>query len=88
MDEKLNTLRKICNTAGYVALLIYIMLCSGGMNSGFLMMRVIISAIAVTAFSIRCGAEAMSDEKIENTFCIIVVCLFNLLINAFVLMLV
>ncbi|MCI8621805.1 MAG: hypothetical protein HFJ50_09165 [Clostridia bacterium] len=85
MYEKLNTLRLTCNIAGSVALLIYIMLCFGGSNSGFLVIRVITAVIALTAYSIKCGAEIMSDEKLGNTIFLMAICLFDIIFSAIML---
>lgn len=85
MYENLNTLRSTCNIAGTVALLIYILLCFGGNNSIFLVMRVITAVIALTVFSIKCGAEAISDEKLGNTIFLMAFCLFDIIMSAIML---
>ena len=85
MSEKLNTLQKTCDIAGIVSLLIYIVICFCGSNSVFLVIRVIAAVIALTAFSIKCGAEAMSDEKSGNTIFMIGICLFNMILSAIML---
>ena len=82
MYEKLKTLRSICDTVGVVALFICIMLCAGGKNSIFIVMRVITAAIALTAFSIKCGAEVMSDEKLGYTIFLMSLSLFDIIIGA------
>lgn len=82
MYEKLKTLRSICNTVGAVALFICIMLCLGGDNSIFLVMRVITAVIALTAFSIKCGAEAMSDKKLGYTIFMMSLSLFDIIVSA------
>lgn len=85
MYEKLNSLRSACNIAGIVALLIYIMLCFGGSNSSFLVIRVITAVIALTAYSIKCGAEAISDEKLGSTIFLMAICLFDIIFSAIML---
>lgn len=85
MYKQINILRLICNIAGIIALLIYTMLCFGGSNSGFLVSRVIIAVIALTAYSIKCGAEAISNKKLGNTIFLMAICLLDVIISAMLL---
>lgn len=85
MYEKLNSLRLACKIVGIVALLIYIMLCFGGSNSSFLVIRVITAVIALIAYSIQCGAEIISDEKLGSTIFLMANCLFNIIFSAIML---
>ena len=85
MHENLNILRSTCDIAGTIAILIYILLCFGGNNSILLVMRVITAVIALTFFSIKCGAEAISDEKLGNTILLMVICLFDIIMSAIML---
>lgn len=85
MYEKLDTLRATCSIAGIVALLIYIVLCLTGNSSSFLLVRVITATIALTAYSIKCGAEVVSDEKFGNSIFLMAICLLDLIASAMML---
>ena len=64
MSEELKSLRAVCNTIGMMAVLVSsFMWVASNNNSIFFVIGNIAAAIALIAYSITCGAAAISGEK-------------------------
>lgn len=81
MYEKLNTLRANCSITAFVSLGIHIVLYLAGGSSSFFAIKVITVAIALTACSIKCGAEVISDEEPRESILFMVICLVDIIVN-------
>lgn len=60
-EERLKTIRKVCETVGIASLLIYILTTISG-EVAFIPYRVFLSLFAAIAYSINAGIEVAKDE--------------------------
>ena len=63
MAEKKRRLYNICNSAGIVALLVYIILTVAGSNPYLLVIRLIFASIAAIVYAIKLGVEISSEKN-------------------------
>ena len=85
MQKRLQTLRLICNNVGVIALFIYVLLFVIGSHDKFLMTRVFAATSALILYSIKFGAEIVSNEYIRSTIILVLMCLFNFIISIILL---
>ena len=82
MHEKSNFLQAICKVIGLLAFLIYFILYTVGTSSIWLVIRITVIAIGLTAFAIECGAEIASNKKFGLTIFYMSLCAMNFIANA------
>ena len=81
MDERLKTLRNICSWAGIVSLFIYMVLTILGNGDVLKVVSIIVAAIGLIAFAIKCGVEVASEENFGGSIFLMSICLIDIVLN-------